>query len=320
MEGKNLIYMLSGQGSQYYQMGKDLYDSNEVFRGKINFFSDLIADISGTPLLSYIYDPQRNLLQSFDDSYRSGLSIFLVEMSIIEMLACYDVHPDKLMGSSLGFVIALVAAKCIGVEQAVKLLMEHGEIFRDKCRPGVMIAVLDSVDTYYKTEELVSFSDLAGINFDRSFVVSLPGENTKIIEQCLTRSGLSFQRMAVSRPYHSKWIDPLEVELKKIYGKVEFKPPIVPVYCASECGKVEVINEVSIWNAVRGSMDFFNLGRMMEASFDGVYVDVGASGTLANFMKYLAKDKECLISTPIVSPFRNSQANLDRLLTICGLG
>ncbi len=54
-----IIFMYSGQGAQHYQMGKDLYDNEAVFRQAMDSCDAIVSPLLGESLCKIIYGDKR---------------------------------------------------------------------------------------------------------------------------------------------------------------------------------------------------------------------------------------------------------------------
>ncbi len=71
--------MYSGQGSHYYQMGKELYENHSLFRQKVDEFDAVASEIIGLSLVTTIYDPDKGKGANFDQVRVSSLAIIMIE-------------------------------------------------------------------------------------------------------------------------------------------------------------------------------------------------------------------------------------------------
>ena len=128
--------MLSGQGSQYYQMCRDLFQSNHDFRQHMMLLDEIVKDLLGISVVDAIYTPNKKVSDPFDDTTISGLSIFILELALAKTLKEKDIEAELLLGSSFGTFVSLVLAQCLSEEEGIRILAKHGNIFRKTCSLG----------------------------------------------------------------------------------------------------------------------------------------------------------------------------------------
>ncbi|WP_410004073.1 acyltransferase domain-containing protein [Cellvibrio sp. QJXJ] len=298
-------------------MGRDLFDSNHFFKRHMTDFDEQVEALAGFSLLDTVYNNNVKVVDPFSDPLKAGLSIYMVETSLVKMLADYDIRPDYVIGASLGLVAACTSAQCLSQEQGIRLLIDHGNIFKENCQEGKMLAILESVETYNQSPLLCEYSELAAINFNKSIVISIPYQNVSVVEKYLKRSNYSFQALPVSKPYHSQWMDAVQGRYKKIYNSINYSRPSVPVFCTVATEVLDSISPDSLWTSVRGCMQFEKTIKCIEDVGGGRYIDVGPSGTMVNFLKYILPNNAKSKAFQLLSPFKKGNKNLDSLLNDC---
>src|SRR5579872_4118204 len=107
--------MFSGQGSQYFQMGRSLYDNNDTFRHWMMQLDGIARELSGNSVIEALYAPQRRIGDVFDRTALTHPAIFMVEYSLAQTLIHAGVCPDIVLGVSLGSFAAAAVAGFLGV-------------------------------------------------------------------------------------------------------------------------------------------------------------------------------------------------------------
>ncbi|MCR8985513.1 acyltransferase domain-containing protein [Brevibacillus laterosporus] len=78
---KPIVFMFSGQGSQYFQMGKELFDQNPSFRRWMLQLDRISSSITGESVLEILYDPTK------------AKGIDLIRRNIhIQPFLCWNMH------------------------------------------------------------------------------------------------------------------------------------------------------------------------------------------------------------------------------------
>lgn len=310
------VFMFSGQGSQYFQMGKDLFEQHNVFRDWMRRLDDMAWSINGTRVNEAIYGSPKS--DVFARTRLTHPAIFMVEYALAQCLMHEGIEPDLVLGASLGSFTAAAVSGSLTVEQAMAAVLEQAAGFERECLPGGMIAVLGAPDLYEQEAFLRDRSELAGINFHSHFVVSAEFDELDIIEAELKRRDLTFQRLAVSYAFHSRWIDKAGAGFRAFMRGVSVKPAAIPMVC---CQRAAVLNQLPddyFWRVVRHPIRFNETVALLERQGSHRYIDVGPSGTLAAFIKYsLAQDSRSSMHA-ILTPFGREHRNFAALLNEVG--
>src|SRR3990167_7103392 len=170
---KPIVFMFSGQGSQYYQMGLDLYSENERFNKNINSLNTLIMNRFGISLIYTIYDKTKNISTPFSDPVLSTLAIYLIEYALASTLRDYHIEPDQIIGSSMGIFIASLFTNCIDKNQGLEAIYHLMRLVTEKCLSGRMIAVLDDPKLFDNSATLKKYCQLAAVDKGFCFVISM---------------------------------------------------------------------------------------------------------------------------------------------------
>src|SRR5260370_1040196 len=117
--------MFSGQGSQYFQMGRELFEKNDTFRDWMVRLDDMARRLSGRSVIGILYSDLHGKGDPFDRTLLTHPAIFMVEYSLAQSLIHAGVCPDIVLGVSLGSFAAATVAGFIGVEDALTAVMRQ---------------------------------------------------------------------------------------------------------------------------------------------------------------------------------------------------
>jgi malonyl CoA-acyl carrier protein transacylase len=180
-------------------------------------------------------------------------------------------------------------------------LESHGE-------RGGMTAILADPDLYGE-DFIRSRSELAGVNFSTNFVVSAREADLALIGAELKRRGLVYQRLPVSFPFHSRWIDGAKEAFAPAMRLIGARSGRLPLAC---CDRAEILTELPeefFWDIVRRPIRFRETAALVEQLGLRRYIDVGPAGTLATFLKYGAPAATSSTVHSILTPFGGDQKN-----------
>jgi acyl transferase domain-containing protein len=283
---KPIIFIFSGQGSQYYQMGRELYEKELHFRTWMLKGDRWIQETAGFSVLAHLYDPAHQKGAPFTRTLFSHPAIFLVEYSLAQTLRAAGVEPDYVLGASMGSFAALAVAGILTFEQALQAVIVQAQCVEACCQPGGMMAILDNPTLFDQASWLYQRSILAGVNFDKHFVISADLRELSDIQQALKQLSILTAVLPVSYAFHSRLIDPAQASYNNFLQTLTYRPPQIPFICCNNATELMAIPKNYLWTIIREPIQFRQTVASMEARHAWTYIDLGPSGTLATFVKY----------------------------------
>jgi acyl transferase domain-containing protein len=314
MPAGETVFMFSGQGSQYFHMGKALYDGNDTFREWMDRLDDITRQLSGKSVIETLYSDVHGKGDPFDRTLLTHPAIFMVEYALAQSLTRAGVMPEMVMGVSLGSFAAATVAGFIAVEDALVAVIQQAIALEESCEPGGMIAVL-AEPALFAESFLSRCSELAAVNFSSHFVVSARRRELAEIEAALKQRKVNYQRLPVSFPFHSQWMDQAKIRFDSFMSSIRCKPGQLPMVCCDQTRILSDLPDGYFWNVVRHPIRFEETMARLEELGEYRYIDVGPAGTLATFLKYgMAATSKSAVHA-ILTPYGFDQKNLTALLT-----
>jgi bacillaene synthase trans-acting acyltransferase len=310
MSGKT-VFMFSGQGSQYYQMGRQLYDENAAFRAAMTRLDAVACAQSGHSVIEAIYSSSKS--EVFDQILYTHPAIFMVEYAMAQCLIDAGIHPDMTLGASLGSFAAAAVAGYIEPEDAMAAVLEQARAFLASCKRGGMLAVV-AQPQLFEEAFMRERSAMVGVNFASHFAVAGNQHDLDDIESTLTQRGLTHQRLAVAFAFHSPAIDPAEEPFNRFMRSVTLRKGALPMVCCEQGATLTDLPDDFFWRAVRRPMQFHDTIAHLEAQGPHRYIDAGPSGTLATFVKYGLPKTSRSSAHPVLTPYGRDSKNLAALL------
>jgi len=310
---KSLIFMFSGQGSQYYHMGKELYCQNTIFRKWMSKLNDIVYQKVGVSIIDEIYNGSKNKADKFDCLLYTHPAIFMVEYSLARVLIESGLEPDYVLGASLGEFTSAAVAGVISVEETLEIILKQAQLIESHCQIGSMIAVVDSPNLYNQSSVISLHSNLAAINYFSHFIISGEGAKLLKIEEHLKIKDVIFQALPVRYGFHSSNIAPIESEYAEILSKLSFRKPEIPVISCLLSGFATNFSDKYFWDIIRQPIYFQKTIINLEEQGQFKYIDLGPSGTLANFVRKNLSRDSLSQSYDILNPFGQDVKKLEKV-------
>ena len=301
--------MFSGQGSQYFQMGRELYLKDRCFQGWMDKQDTIVRDILSISITELLYT-ENKISDLFNQTLHTHPAIFMVQYALAQVLREYHMEPDYVLGNSLGEFVAAAIVGIMSYEDALRSVIEQAQVLEANCDHGGMIAVLDSPEIFSDRPQLHRASVVAAVNYDNHFVVSGARDSIAEVEEYLKMESILHQALPVSIGFHSPAIDPAKEQYLSILSGKHYGRPTLPFVSGTSASLVKQIDKHYLWNVIRQPIAFKNTVSLLENQGNFVYVDLGPSGTLAGFVRKNLKDDSHSKSFPILTLFGRDLHNL----------
>lgn len=223
----NLVFTFPGQGSQYPNMGRELYETEPVFRETINLCSEILQPIIELDLKTLLYpDTETTPADSriYETVYTQPI-IFSFEYALAQLLTAWGIKPQIMIGHSIGEYVAACLAGVFSLEDALQLVAWRGKLMQEMA-PGAMLSVsLSEAELRPMLGENLS---LATVNSPTVCVVSGAIQAIDSLEAQLKLQNVNSIRLHVSHAFHSVMMEPILPQFLAKVNQIKLSPPKIP--------------------------------------------------------------------------------------------
>ncbi|MBO9691674.1 type I polyketide synthase [Chryseobacterium sp.] len=294
---QRLVWVFTGMGPQWYDMGKELYNENTIFRDTLNKCDALYSAVAGYSLLAEMQKPEA--LSQITKNYLAQPANFFIQIGLSEMLASKGVHPDAIIGHSVGEVAAAVVAKAITLEDGVRMVYQRGRILQKIAGKGTLLSVGLSFEK--ATHYLQSFPDLeiATINSPQSLTIAGTENDLSLLDRKLTIDGVFSKLVRVEVAYHSSQAEILKDESMEAFSFVKPALPTIPLYSTVTAELVDSVihNADYWWMNIRYEVFFSQaLGKLIQQGYTN-FMEIGPHPVLGGSIREIAAETGTRVNT-----------------------
>jgi acyl transferase domain-containing protein/thioesterase domain-containing protein/acyl carrier protein len=299
-----VIFLCTGQGSQYVSMGRGLYESEPVFRSTVDFCADYLQQFIGANLRTIMFPPEtatNAAAELLNQTRFTQPALFVVEYAMAKLWSSWGITPAAMIGHSVGELAAACIAGVFSVEACLQIIAERGRLIQSM-PTGSMTAV--PMPEHQVVPLLNGQLSLASINGDEQCVVSGPDRAIAELEKSLADKRTEYRRLRVSHAFHSSMMDPILREFSEFVRKFDLGPPRIP-YISSTTGSWITDAEATdpdYWaGQLRQTVRFAEgIGRALDTPC-AILLEIGPGNTLGALCEQNAKFAE---SHKVISSLR----------------
>jgi non-ribosomal peptide synthase protein (TIGR01720 family) len=223
-----LVFLFSGQGAQYVNMARDLYQTESVFRAAVDRCAIALTPKLGFDLRDVLYPVAGQEAMATDRLMQTGVTqpaLFVIEYALAKLLMAWGIQPSALIGHSIGEYVAATLAGVFSLENALSLVAARGRLMQS-LSAGAMLTV--PLAEHQVQPLLGNLLSLAAINSPTRCVVSGPSEAVAALEQDLLAQGIDCRRLHTSHAFHSLMMEPILESFMECFADITLNAPTLP--------------------------------------------------------------------------------------------
>jgi len=330
-----VVALFSGQGSQYLNMGRDLFLNFPPMLEPYGQINTRFQDSGQTPIAQLVFPPP-----AFDDETKQAQEAALqltqhaqpsiggFSAGLFKLLKAAGFQPDFAAGHSFGELTALWAGGVISEDDYYTLAYARGQAMKAPDDPdfdaGTMMAVMGKLDTL--EADLKEFPDvvMANLNSPKQVVVAGPKATVQDAHAALKAKKYNAVLLPVSAAFHTPLVGHAQKPFAKAIRAAKFQKPEVPVFSNATAEAypddpkaIQQRLEEHILNPVRFREEIENL----HEAGGRIFVEFGPKNVLTKLTEAVLSGKDFTAVALNDSPKKDSDPQFRQAVAqLCVLG
>jgi acyl transferase domain-containing protein/acyl carrier protein len=224
---RQVAFMFPGQGAQWAGMGRELYETEPVFREQLDLCTGILLPLLGQNLLDVLFSRSAQGSETDEALQQTRLTqpaLFAVEYSLAQLWLSWGLTPDAMIGHSIGEYVAACLAGVFSLEDALRIVQERAHLMQ-LLPGGSMLAVRASEEEI--SPYLGDTLDMAVRNTPTALVLSGAEPSIRQLNLKLEAEGILSQVLRTSHAFHSRMMEPVVEPFLRVLSGVDLQPPSI---------------------------------------------------------------------------------------------
>ena len=289
-----IAFVFPGQGTQYAEMGKKLYESVDEQDKKI--IDEIFDGIEDKTVKEILFNGTDKELKN---TKYAQPGIALLSIVLTKILKSKGINPDFVAGHSLGEYSSLYAAGVLSEKETLRLIAQRGKIMSEANVEGSMAAILGlSAEEVQKIAAEIQ-GIVEAVNYNEPKQTVIAGEKEAIEKSLAMFKEKGARRalpLAVSGPFHSSLMKPVANILKVEFEKYDWKEANVPLIANTTATEIITVENIQneLYKQTFGPVKWVDtINKLVENGVTKIY-EIGPGKVLAGLIKKINKEIEVI--------------------------
>ncbi|HEX8427625.1 amino acid adenylation domain-containing protein [Hymenobacter sp.] len=223
-----VVFMFPGQGAQYLNMGRSLYETESIYQQAIDTCAELLLPQLEVDIRLILYPDSAT--SSAEDTLKNTRyaqpALFVTEYALAQLWMSWGIDPSIFCGHSIGEFVGACLAGVFTLADALNLIAVRGRLVSELPRGSMLSVRLEAEKLQALLPETLA---IAAINSSKHCVVA--GEDSAIaaFALLLDDSKVPNRILLTSHAFHSAMMDPVVDTFQREVEKATLRRPQKPI-------------------------------------------------------------------------------------------
>ena len=227
-----VVFMFSGQGAQYVNMAKELYEKEPIFKEHMDKCADILKPLLNIDLRDFLFpDSEEGVEENAIKLQQTSITqpvLFIIEYSLAQLWLEWGINPVGMIGHSIGEYTAACISGCMSLEDALKIVITRGHLMNSLERGAMLSVGMNETEITGILKEFAGELSIAAVNSPKHVVVSGRSETIEKLAQQLSARNIFCKQLHTSHAFHSPMMEPIISEFAAAVSKIKLNPPNIP--------------------------------------------------------------------------------------------
>ncbi len=225
-----VAFVMSGQGPQWWGMGRQLMEHEPVFRKVMETCEAAMKPYARFSLLEELGRPEAE--SKLQQTEIAQPAIFAMQVALAELWKSFGVQPSAIVGHSVGEIAAACVAGILSLEEAARVIVLRARLMHECARgEGTMLAVgLTPEEANAEIAPLDRTVSIAAFNGPKSLTLAGPKLALEPLQASLEARGVFARFVRVDHPFHHALMQPAADALTEALATLQPQPETVPFF------------------------------------------------------------------------------------------
>ena len=228
-KSRPVVFLFPGQGSQYVNMGRDLYKNEPIFRREVDICAHIVEPIIGFDVRAILYPEAEGYDESLiriKEITVSEIGIFIMSYALAKYWMALGVKPACMIGHGIGELVAATISGVFTLEDALLLVAKRSMLIQELPGGSMMAVRMEAEQLAKRIDKALN---IGAINSSDFCVVSGQTDLVETLQLQLELDDIACRPMNSTHALHSKMMTPAIKPVEEILESINLKPHNTPI-------------------------------------------------------------------------------------------
>jgi acyl transferase domain-containing protein/surfactin synthase thioesterase subunit len=291
-----VVFLFSGQGPQWWAMGRQLLETHKVFSQTIKDCDQILSQYASWSLLEELTATEEK--SNINKPEIAQPALFAIQIALANVWKSWGIIPSAVIGHSLGEVAAAYISSALSLEDALKVIFERGRLMQEVAGQGKTMAV--EISHSEAIEIISSYGgtlSIAAVNSPSSVTISGDSDAIDKLAESLKEKSIFHKVLGVNIAFHSHHMDSLVSSLESALANIQPLKSEIPIFSTVTGEEIDstVMNNVYWGHNLRDTVRFASAIENLAKAGHKLFLEVSPHPVLATVVNQCLRGNQIKI-------------------------